>query len=1333
MSEQDLMGSLPPEVASLFDGLKPEQRRIVTTLDRPVFVAAGAGSGKTFTLTRRIVWALCPGSGQDGKPFLDSLDQALIITFTEKAAGEIKERIRGSLRDAGLAEEALKVDSAWVSTIHHMCGRILRAHALDLGLDPDFKMIGDQNANLLRSWAAEKALADFEGDPGLDALYAEYRSGNGGAREGVLGLVSQISYKAASALMGLESLEFVAAKEDVDGSMSALKLAYEALCACDSKYEDELERLRGELAIVEGYFELAPGKRSAKAAYDILDALKGPNGTKWRAKAVKEFSDEAKRALAEAKASCAMASVQSLQEPLMRLASHVEELYSEAKAKRSVLDNDDLLQLLARAFREHPEIAAEYANKFRLVMVDEFQDTNAQQVSMVKGLSGEGACHLTTVGDAQQAIYGFRGADVSVFEEHGQSVGEDNTVRLDFNFRSDDAILRFVARTCGDTGIVPNFMDLHPKPGRKSDFPQDACPRVAVELTRAHKLKSKTVAKELRVSVAAAQLADRLAAIRESGVAPRRMAVLMRSLNQADTYITALRERGLESVVVGGSTFSSAPEVRVVEALLHALAAPQDTKTGLYPVLEGGMFELGADDLLLLATKPQDVLDAPAKRRIYPGIRPDSPDFGEVGASERLVAARHVMGRAWERVGKLPIADVCLMAIRESGWLARLEHQGVQGRAVAANVLAAVRHIRELSNEFGLDATLVADEFSRWLDAVKEGPASLSGEGLDAVSLMTAHASKGLEFDVVAVVGCCGSEREPSAPRLLSMRDGDRELLSLAPASLKLPDLGEDAPTCPEECKTALEWRVLMEQKRVEDEACESGRLLYVALTRAKECVILCLSATEKADGELSPKMTNTIASELFGEKPIPGNGRFAYGGVADGLVRCVDLSLCEDGGVAVNSGDTLAACEATRACARAGMDVDDANGAFGEPGTDGEAAAKNADNPGSFELFDINAQTDAELSFWRPREGVFSYSSAHKALRNQRLRVDELGDVVSGGEPCPGGEVERGRRAASVDASKAASTNDASGAANAVEVGDAPLELDDVLSLPVPLPASAEELSRANEVPASEAPQPGRKRVFEPKPSTEDDGEPAHTDDADRATNLGSAFHELARYMVETNSVPDERRVELVAGAYGVGPRDRKRLKSALARWERSGIRAEALSHACLRAEVPFFCEVSSPLGNELEGAIDLLATDAVAAVGTGVGAGAGTDAGAGAGESGSACAAASADAGTGSCADIAAGADVAADVSAGSEDAPSALLVDYKTGDHGATYVQIRERHEMQARFYAYVLQMQGYGAVTCAFVCVELEDEVGEPVVVRYEFEAQPESKHESQPEK
>ena len=1192
------VASLPPETASLLSGLLPEQLDIVTTLDRPVFVAAGAGSGKTFTLTRRIVWALCPGSGEGGRPYLDSLDQALIITFTEKAAGEIKDRIRGALRAAGLVEESLKVDSAWVSTIHHMCSRILRSNALSLGLDPAFSMIGEQQALVLRAQAAEQALAELEGDPGLDALFREYGvSGGRSGKDGVLGLVGALRDKAASAELGLDSLEFVPARIDVAAVMRALTDAYEALCACDTKYEDELELCREGLARLRGFWDIAPGARDA-AASELVEGVYRPNGNKWRSASVKGFCKEAQALLSAAKGELALARAQALEAPLMALARRIDDIYTAAKRERGVLDNDDLLQLVARAFRDHPEIAARYSSRFRLVMVDEFQDTNGQQVSMVKGLSGEGACHLTTVGDAQQAIYGFRGADVGVFEDRGREVGEAGTVRLDYNFRSNDAILRFVARVCGDTGIVPAFMDLKAKQKANESFPEARHPRVVVELTRSHKLKSKVVPADVRARLAADQLADRLARVRDAGVAPHDMAVLMRSLGDADLYIDALRRRGLESVVVGGSTFSQAPEVRAVLALVRTLANPRDTKSGLFPLLESGMFSLDANDMLVLATKPQDVLDAPAKRRIYPGVRLDAPDFAGADASERLVHARRVLARAWGRVGRLPVADVCLMAIRESGWLGRLEAQGVKGRAVAANVLAAVRHVRELSTPEGLDAIRAADEFGRWLDAAKEGPASLSGEGLDAVSLMTAHASKGLEFNVVAVVGCTGSSSNRGAPKLLSRRDGDRVLLSLAPRTLAKVDLGEDAPADASQCESPLEWRCLMEAEHAEAESREDGRLLYVALTRARECVILALGATELAGGRLSPAMTNQVAEGLFAERPLAGEGAFDYGGREPGLVRCVDATLCEDGSVTIDSGGTLEAGEPSAATVG---DDEALVPAFGLP------------------VEDLDVSIRRPLGVWRPREGVFSYSAAHRALSEEGVAIRSL---------------------------------------------------DEVLDLPVPVAAEPGELGDAVVAPAEDAPASRASGAARQVPADAGEGEDPGLDDADRATSLGSAFHELARYMVETGCVPSEERIRLVATSYGVTRRGLPRLGEALARWAASDVRAEALAHASLRAEVPFFCEVSSPLGSYLEGAIDLLATDEVPS-----------------GEAG--------------------------------KPRPPALLVDYKTGDRGLTLSQIRASHEMQARFYACVLGRMGYGAVDCAFVCVELDDGAGQPVVVRYRF--------------
>ena len=153
--------------------LMPQQREIVTTLDRPLFVSAGAGSGKTFTLTRRILWALSPESG----PFAEHLDQVLAITFTKDAAAEIRERVRAALIEAGMAEEALTVDDSWISTIHGMCSRILRTHALELGIDPAFQVLEEGSAAVLMDRAVEHALSaarDERGD-GADS-FAELKT-----------------------------------------------------------------------------------------------------------------------------------------------------------------------------------------------------------------------------------------------------------------------------------------------------------------------------------------------------------------------------------------------------------------------------------------------------------------------------------------------------------------------------------------------------------------------------------------------------------------------------------------------------------------------------------------------------------------------------------------------------------------------------------------------------------------------------------------------------------------------------------------------------------------------------------------------------------------------------------------------------------------------------------------------------------------------------------------------------------------------------------------------------------------------------------------------------
>ena len=207
--------------------LDRKQERIVRTLEGPLFVSAGAGSGKTFTLTQRVLWALTPGSkpreewADPNVPeaFLDSIDQVLAITFTDKAASELKERIRAALIAEGLDAQAERVDGSWISTIHGMCARIIRAHALDLGVDPAFAVADYADdlkrlaaEHVIRRLAERAALRDAGEDvPGagaFDELVGAFQIESAAAGshdlDSLLKIVIAIMGKVSSSTSGLE-------------------------------------------------------------------------------------------------------------------------------------------------------------------------------------------------------------------------------------------------------------------------------------------------------------------------------------------------------------------------------------------------------------------------------------------------------------------------------------------------------------------------------------------------------------------------------------------------------------------------------------------------------------------------------------------------------------------------------------------------------------------------------------------------------------------------------------------------------------------------------------------------------------------------------------------------------------------------------------------------------------------------------------------------------------------------------------------------------------------------------------------------------------------------
>lgn len=905
--------------------LNEAQRIIATTLDAPLFVEAGAGSGKTFTLTRRVVWALSEGSGEDGRPFLDDLSQVLVITFTNAAAREIKERVRKGLRDAGMREAALAVDSAWISTIHGMCQRILRRNALELGLDPNFGVCGTHQQMQLLDAAIEHAVGSARRHARVDPLVA--RAFEELEYTGVVARVQAIVNLAHASVRGFEALRFHKT-DDVADAMSDLTRSFEALgsaklsAAAHKAVDPSLEVLRA-------FADLPPAMRTTAQAAAALESCKVPRSSKAIADLVAEARDE----LAYTRALVQLGRMGELAPTLLEMARATDEYYTQIKRSQALLDNDDLITLALEAVSGSPVVARRYAGRFRLVMVDEFQDTDSKQLRLISLLAGGGAAesyqeepscglgtsqprkegdrppvypcddhsgtepqHLATVGDAQQSIYRFRGADVSVFNARGARVPAKGHVRLDVNYRSHADVLAFVDKVCGgDDGVLDDFMHLDANPRREeTQKPEDAykapgLPRVAVEVASS---QGRGVSSQERTRQLARQVADRLRRYCDAGETAGRMALLLGSTTHADMYIDALRDVGLECVVTGGSTFTKAPEVGVMLALLRTLANPHDTQSGLFPLLSSEMFELDANDFLQLGTCRQTKLDAPTKRPIDRGLLlGDALDlFGGALPSKRLEHARNVLRDALDCVAIQPIADVCLDVVRSSGWLSRLETQGAEGVAKEANVLAAVRYIRDLTSELGLGPSRAAAEFAHWLEVSKVPPASLAGAEQDTVRVMTIHASKGLEFPVTAVAECWNNPRQDGGLWSQNADDGNVDVVLVPKGGVKLDGASEA-------CRAGdlVDVACAVKGSVAQAEAQEKARLLYVALTRAKEALVLAVNVSMSAQAGISSDLASGVVDALFGgELPPAGDCAVAYGGSMSANVRHVLLEGTE-------------------------------------------------------------------------------------------------------------------------------------------------------------------------------------------------------------------------------------------------------------------------------------------------------------------------------------------------------------------------------------------------------------------------------------------------------
>ena len=1190
--------------------LTPGQKKCVDTLVGPVAVSAGAGSGKTFTLTRRIVHSLECG-------FVSGIDEVLAITFTSKAAGEIKSRVKGALKACGRADQALLVDSAWISTIHGACARMLRSHALDLGIAPDFTVADEAAANDMLDAALEEVLGS-ENDiisPGdYDALFTEYAARQVGSvsAASVEGMVRDIVIAAQSSPEGMASIvpaPSAASPCKLLARMASLAGDITAVCEAQKPGKTRDAFLDGTARALEG-LEAAQQQGeepSSEQVLELFNAFPVPS----RAFGTSEYKELAAEA-AQGYLSLMMEARLALAEPRMReaidLSGCVFDAYRRRKHEAGMLDNDDLLTMASRMFSEHPEIAAEYADRFKLIMVDEFQDTDQLQVNMVKRMAGKNFERLCTVGDAQQSIYRFRGADVSVYDRHLASVANTNEaglIELADNFRSHVDVLAFVDCVFSQPSVFGrSFMSLSAsRDSGRIDCPyQGSDPRIEVQLTT----YPRGVASDTARAAVAQRIAQRFAKLVDEGHSAGDMVVLLGSMRCADVYADAIREQGLSCVVSGGSIFGRAPEVRLAVRLAEVIANPKDTEA-LFEVLSSEIFALTADDFIDLSTGLDELRGIPRRRSLDSGVSVCAAAENEASLTPGLRAAVRTLKKAAFRVRLEPLSEVMEGVLLDSGWLRRLEDEGAEGLARAANVYKACRLARDIERRKGSGPAQTAVELRAHIEIAKEAPGSLSSKSGDFVRIMTVHASKGLEFPIVAVAELRSDEVRSS--RMVRTTLNGKTYLSLdagatatrltakqsqlvAKCTSVDPFEGDEDDEFYQQLiehpsgHSPVEVRCAIRQHEHLGETEETRRLLYVALTRAQEAIICAIAGKTTKDDPtgLAKSVWGSVESALCGEGNAfePGVTLLDFGGESPARVERIDLAVESEepydsevvGAEAANQEEV---------CSLAG-------------GSD--PARRTVEIPEVLPHCELLAQA------WpASRADVFSYSSiAHSPS-------DEAGTS-----------------------------------------------------------SSAEEIISSKVPPVEE---PGFSEVDEAAWTAI---RASLSGDADKATDLGTAFHRLAQQAVCTHAesaalvCPDKSHVDALARHCGLSDLQRIRLTEALARWFESDLATRVATFSRLRAEVPFFVRVgrgaSAPF---MEGEIDLLADG---------------------------------------------------------EDGRTALVVDYKTGGSpGETPTQLHEKHRLQALCYAYALLMQGYESTEFAFVRVEQPDDTkeGQPQQVNYTFTA------------
>ncbi|HEX5712160.1 MAG TPA: UvrD-helicase domain-containing protein [Solirubrobacterales bacterium] len=808
----------------------PEQAAAIAVSGQDVLLEAGAGSGKTGVMVDRYCRLVCERRV--------SPDAILAFTFTDKAAAELRQRIRAELtrRAEGGSERArallATIGSAWVTTIHGFCNRLLAGHPVAAGIDPGFRVLDTPETTRAAREAFDEALREFlaEGEESREELVAAFEV------DGLRGIVAGVHAELRSRGEAEPELPEPPRPDPVEAIARAIEAAGQAL--------EEMKESDPKRALV----ERALARLSEPGPPPGLDELRAFR-TDSRAQAIAPYREALDAAVSRlAEAGEGGLAYRHLAE-LLRLFSAQ---FEAAKERRAGIDFEDL-QILAARLLERAEVGEAYRSRFSHLLVDEFQDTNRLQLRLIEALRGPRS-ELVVVGDEFQSIYGFRHADLDVFRRRRAEIErrpDAELMELSGNFRSRPelvaAVNLFGAALLGESYRplrvgAPAPEEPPPGPGAPVELlltGRDGWDDEAIELQPA--IDGRT---PLNCLAEARTVAARLRELADAGVPRGEMVVLLRAFTHLDAYEDSLERAGLRPYVVGGRGYWSQQQVADVCALLASVANPLDDQA-LFGALASPACGAAPDTLWLLRAA------AGKRRHVWPALeRAAGAGEAELEDPERLtqipeeeleLLRRFVttLGELRERGPRLSLAGLIEAATTETGYdLAVLMRPA--GEARFANVRKLMRLASEFETREGRDLRGLLDFLAARAESDAEAQAATAAEGHDGVRIMTVHNAKGLEFDVVAVPDLSRSLLAGARPPALVL---GRE--QPPRVGMQLRRLGSGAINL-------YDYAELCEEARERDSE-EGLRLFHVAATRARQRLILSGVVKPEPGRELKP------------------------------------------------------------------------------------------------------------------------------------------------------------------------------------------------------------------------------------------------------------------------------------------------------------------------------------------------------------------------------------------------------------------------------------------------------------------------------------------------